>query len=209
MDSSFLTITNLLVIVTVVVSWHVFNRPDLREKMVFSPYAVRKAGDYYRFVSSGFIHADWLHLLFNMFALYSFGNVVEAYYKVIFGEMGNLMYLLLYLGGMVMADAYTYYKLKDYSHYRSLGASGAVSGIVLSFILFQPLSQILVFFIPMPAVLAGLLYMGYSYYASLKGTDNVAHEAHFFGGLFGILFTLVFRPSIGQHFWQQLFGTSI
>lgn len=196
--------TLILVVFTVYTSWRAFQSPDLLNRFVFYPYAVKKLGDYYRFISSGFIHADWMHLIFNMLALYSFGQVVETYYKMYFGQWGGLLYLSLYFGSMIMSDVYSYWKYQDRPHYRSLGASGAVSGVVLSFILFEPWATMFVFFIPIKAILGGILYLGYSYYASLKTNDNIAHEAHLFGGLFGLAFTGLANHEIINKFIEQL-----
>lgn len=187
-------ITYILIGITLMTSWQAFNNPDMRLKMLFSPRDVRQHGDYYRFISSGLIHADWFHLGFNMFALYSFGPVVEAYYNALFGAWGKLLYIVLYFGSMIAGDVAAYFR---YQHrpYFSLGASGAVSGVVFAFILFQPWAQLLVFFIPMPAVIAGGLYIAYSYYSAKRGsTDGIAHDAHLLGGLFGLAFTIILSP---------------
>ena len=197
-------LTIILVALTVYISWRAFESTSLLDKFIFYPYAVKQRGDYYRFITSGFVHADWMHLIFNMLALYSFGQTVELYYRQYFGQWGGLFYVALYFGSLIMSDVYAYWKYQDRPHYRSLGASGAVSGVVLSFILFEPWATMLVFFIPIKAVIGGVLYLGYSYYASLKTNDNIAHEAHLFGGLFGLSFTGLINPAIIRHFLNEL-----
>jgi membrane associated rhomboid family serine protease len=197
-------ITYILLGITVMTSWQAFDKPDMRLKMLFSPRDVRKRGEYYRFISAGLIHADWFHLGFNMLALYSFGQIVEAYYDVLFGMWGKLLYLLLYFGAMITGDIAAYFRYQDRPYF-SLGASGAVSGVVFAFILFQPWAQIMVFFIPMPAVVAGALYVAYSYYAAQRGSaDGIAHDAHLLGGLFGLCFTILLSPSLLTQFINQI-----
>lgn len=197
-------ITYILIGITIMTSWQAFEKPDMRLKMLFSPRDVKKKGEYYRFFSAGLIHADWIHLAFNMFALYSFGQIVELYYEEMFGIWGKLLYLALYFGSMIAGDLFAYLRYQDRTYF-SLGASGAVSGIVFAFILFQPWAQLLVFFIPMPAVIAGVLYLAYSYYAAKKGSaDGIAHDAHLLGGLFGLCFTILLSPSSLSYFIQQM-----
>ncbi|MBK8470761.1 MAG: rhomboid family intramembrane serine protease [Sphingobacteriales bacterium] len=200
-------ITYILVGITLVTSWQAFNNPDMRFKMLFSPRDIRQRGEYYRFISSGLIHADWFHLGFNMLALYSFGRVVELYYGVLFGVWGKLLYLLLYFGAMIAGDIAAYFRHRQHTYF-SLGASGAVSGVVFAFILFQPWAQLFVFFIPMPAIVAGLLYVGYSYYSATRGSiDGIAHDAHLLGGLFRFFFSIILSPESLTSFIQQLFGS--
>ncbi len=201
-------ITYLIIGITVYTSWQAFSRPDMRFKMLFSPRDIRQRGEYYRFISSGLIHADWMHLLLNMFALYSFGRLVELYYSDLFGQWGKLLYLLLYFGAMIAGDAAAYFRHQNHSYF-SLGASGAVSGVVFAFILFQPWSQMFVFFVPMPAIVAGTLYVAYSYYAARRGsTDGIAHDAHLLGGLFGFFFSIILSPESLRYFIAQLLGQS-
>ena len=182
-----------------------------RENMLFYPYAVKKNGEYHRFVSSGLVHADFWHLFFNMFVLWMFGGHVENFYQMAFDEFGNLLYILLYFGGIIMADVSTYFKYRDSAYYRSLGASGAVSGIMLVFILLYPTSPLYLIFLPMipiPAIVVGIAYLGYSYYASRNVSDNINHSAHLFGGLFGLAFTIVLYPGLVPAFFRQI-ATSV
>ncbi|OWY21933.1 rhomboid family intramembrane serine protease [Sphingobacteriales bacterium UPWRP_1] len=201
--------TLLLVIVTGITSYLAFNDYGLRQKLIFSPYAIKRTGEYYRFLSSGLIHANWLHLIFNMFVLYQFGQIVEAYYNDAFGQAGNMLYILLYFGGIIMSEMYSYFQHKNNPQYASLGASGAVSAVVFTFILFEPWAdlQFIFFpFIPIKAVVVGVLYLAYSWYAARNIQDNIGHNAHFYGGIFGIAFTLAFEPRLAIYFYEQIRG---
>ncbi|OWY21415.1 rhomboid family intramembrane serine protease [Sphingobacteriales bacterium UPWRP_1] len=201
--------TLLLVIVTGITSYLAFNDYGIRQKLIFSPYTIKRTGEYYRFLSSGLIHANWLHLIFNMFVLYQFGQIVESYYNDIFGQAGNMLYILLYTGGIIMSEMYSYFRHRNDPSYASLGASGAVSSIVFTFILFNPWAdlQFLFFpFVPIKAVVVGVLYLAYSWYAARNIQDNIGHNAHFYGGIFGIVFTLAFEPSLAIYFYEQIRG---
>ncbi|MBK9461176.1 MAG: rhomboid family intramembrane serine protease [Chitinophagales bacterium] len=203
-----LTLTNVIIGITVATSVIAFSSDAERDKMLFDPYIVKRKKEYYRFISSGLIHGDWWHLLFNMFTFYSFGTLVELYYKDIFGSLGAIVYLVLYFGGMVASEMITYKTHQDNPHYRNLGASGAVSSVLFSFILFDPWAKLYLMFIPVgiPAVLLGVAYMAYSYYASQRVQDGIAHDVHFYGALFGLLFTIVMKPAVLLSFVHQLMG---
>lgn len=203
-----LTLTNVIVAITVATSVIAFSNPADKEKMLFAPYVVKRNKEYYRFISSGLIHGDWIHLFFNMFTFYSFGNIVELYYKDIFGGLGWLVYLVLYFGGMIASETITYKTHQDNPLYRNLGASGAVSSVLFSFILFNPWAKLYLFFMPIgiPAVILGVAYMAYSYYASQRVQDGIAHDVHLYGAFFGLLFTIVMKPAVLVSFIQQLFG---
>jgi membrane associated rhomboid family serine protease len=171
---------------------------------ILYPFIMQKPNQWYRFISSGFLHADWMHLLINMFVLYSFGTMVENYYSYFFGSNGTWLFILLYLSSLVAASASSYYKNQHNSSYRSLGASGAVSAITTASILFAPTAKIYLYgFIALPNIVAGVLYLVYSQYASRNANDHINHEAHFYGALYGIAFTLVAKPRIFFYFLEQ------
>src|SRR5690606_25540007 len=151
----------------------------------------------------GFIHADWMHLGFNMLTLYFFGRLVEEYFRQLFAPG---VFVLFYLVAMIVADIQTYLQHRDDYYYRSLGASGAVSAVLFASILFDPWSKIYLFFIPIgiPAFIFGAVYLGYCIYMSKRGQDNINHTAHLWGALFGILFLVAFEPKIIPYFVQQL-----
>ncbi|HZV23053.1 MAG TPA: rhomboid family intramembrane serine protease, partial [Luteimonas sp.] len=152
-------ITLLLIAVTVLVSWLAFNNARLMERLILWPPAIQRRHQYDRLVTHGFIHADFQHLLFNMITLYFFGRLIERFFSTYIGETG---FLLFYLSALVVAILPTYLTHRNDAGYRSLGASGAVSAVLFAFILLQPWSMIYVFFLPLPAIVYGVLYVGYS-----------------------------------------------
>lgn len=196
-----MTITLAIIIITCLISFTTFNRPEQMDKLSFWPYYVRERKQYYRFLTSGFLHADYMHLLFNMLTLWFFGRTIEAAFVIIFG--GKLHFVLLYVLGLILPDISTYFKYKDTYGYRSIGASGAVSAILFSAILLSPWSWIGVFFIPVPAIVYGVLFLAYSVYMSKRGGDGINHDAHFWGAVLGIVYPLIFKPELGKLFLQQ------
>lgn len=200
--------TIIILIITVVVSVSAIYNPLIFDKLKFSPYRTAHQKEVWRLITYGFIHADWMHLAVNMFVLYSFGNLVSAYFEVVFPGKDIFYYLLLYLGGIFISAAPAFGKHKDNIYYNSVGASGAVSAIVFSSIVFDPMNKIYLFFIPIgfPAILFGVLYLVYSAYMDKKGNDNIGHDAHFWGGIYGFALTIALKPSLFGHFLTQIFG---
>lgn len=197
--------TLFIIIVTVLVSIACFNNAELNARLILNPYTVKREKQWYRLLTSGFQHADFLHLFVNMFVLYSFGQAVEQYYSMLFGPGGKYLYLILYFTSIYAANLSTQYKYQDISHYNALGASGAVSAVVFASILFDPYNKIYLYgIIGLPGILLGAIYLGYSYYASKKQKDNINHEAHFYGAVYGMLFTIVLKPKIALFFFNQL-----
>ena len=170
-------------------------------KMIFNPYLVEHNREWWRFITSGFIHADWMHLLVNMFVFYSFGEATLDNYRNVFVERGEYYFLLLYFGGMIVADIPSYKKNRDNPDYNALGASGAVSAVVFAFIVFQPLTIFYLFgLIPIPGIIFGIMYLVYSLYEAKRAAGNINHQAHFWGAVFGFLFTLVMKPELFNNF---------
>jgi membrane associated rhomboid family serine protease len=156
-------------------------------------------------VTSGFQHADFLHLFVNMFVMLSFGRAVENYYSQIFGIYSNWVFLLLYISSIFAANLSTLYKYQNTSSYNALGASGAVSAIVFTSILFNPFNKIYLYgIIGLPGILLGAIYLAYSYYMSKKQSDNINHEAHFYGAVYGVLFTLALKPKVINIFMYKI-----
>ena len=188
-----LTITLIIVIITTIVSIGAFNNQKIMEDLIFYPPAVSKHNQWYRFFSCGLIHADWAHLIFNMLALYLFGRKLEAYFTQVFHEHGKILYLVMYITALAISILPTYFKNKNNYHYRSLGASGAVSAVIFSSILFDPLTGIGLFFIPIyvAGFIFAIIYLLISGWLDKKGQGNINHSAHIFGALFGIAFTIV------------------
>lgn len=176
------------------------------EQLKHSPYMESTQKEYYRFITSGFVHGSLPHLFINMYVLYMFGEAVETYFVQVFGEsMGRINYLLLYLLAIIVGDLPTYVKHQNNPSFASVGASGAVSGILFVFILFNPWSKLLLFFIiPCPAILAAILYVGYSTWASKNQNDMIDHDAHLYGAIFGFLFAIALKPDLFNYFLQRL-----
>ena len=196
----------MLVIITSIISFLTFQNAVLRERLLFNPYIIHERRQWYRFISSGMIHADWLHLIVNMFVLYTFGQIVEEDYKVVFGEeKGIYCYLLLYFAGMALSIAPTFSKHKNDPGYNALGASGAVAAVMFAFILFHPMEKLYLYgILGLPGILFGALYLGYCYFASKRKHDFINHDAHFYGALFGFLFTIALSPKVINIFLSQL-----
>lgn len=187
----------IIFIFTLITSIYAFNDATLYGKFMLHPYTVSKGKKLYTFVTSGLIHADYMHLFFNMFTFFFFAPTLE---KII----GHWQFGLLYLVGLILSDIPSVIKHKEDFRYNSLGASGAISAILFSYILFNPLSMIGVMFIPMPAILFGVLYLAYCMYMSRNSSDHINHDAHFFGALTGLIFTIIVVPGIIPRFIQQL-----
>lgn len=200
--------TIIIILITVLVSVSAFYQIEIFDKLKFNPYQTSHKKEYWRIVSYGFIHAGWIHLAVNMFVLFSFGTLVSSYFDMIFPGKATFYYLLLYFGGLLISAAPAYGKHKDNPYYNSVGASGAVSAIVFSSIVFDPMNKIYIFFVPIgiPAIVFGILYLVYSAYMNKKGTDNIGHDAHFWGGIFGFALTIVMKPELFSHFLNQIFG---
>ena len=203
-----MSLTLILIIVTVLISWPAFSNQEMFVKLMHYPYGELRSKEYYRFLTSVFLHGSTMHLFINMFVLYQFGTAVEGYFVIQFGEgLGRTYYLLLYLLSGIFGDIPTYFKHKNNQMFSSVGASGAVSGIMLAFVIFNPWSMLLLFFIiPMPAFVAAVLYLVYSSWASNKGGDRIDHEAHFWGAVFGFWFTIALKPGLFSSFLDKLIG---
>jgi membrane associated rhomboid family serine protease len=203
--SGLMSPTNIIVAVTVVLSFMAFSNQELLSKLIFNPYTIKNRKQYYRFITSGLIHNDHMHLIFNMISLYFFGAAVEMVFSVVFGALGPLYFVALYVLGIIVSDIPTYFKNQNNPSYNALGASGGVSSVVFAFILFLPLEKInLYFFIPIPGFILGALYIFYSWYSSRKASDNVNHDAHLYGALFGLVFCIVLFPQAVPNFFRQL-----
>jgi membrane associated rhomboid family serine protease len=199
--------TTYIIIITCIISLIAFNQPQLMNALIFDPSKIKSEKQYYRFFTCGLLHGDFFHLFVNMFVLYSFGQAVEYYYSHIFGHITWIVYLALYILSIGASNVSTYFKHQDNPAYRALGASGAVSAVVFTSILFAPFTKIYLYgIIGLPGIVLGGVYLAYSIYMSKKEAgDNINHDAHWQGAVFGILFTLVLKPSIFQIFLNQLF----
>ncbi|KAA2240891.1 rhomboid family intramembrane serine protease [Chitinophaga agrisoli] len=195
-------ITTSIIVFTCFVSILTFSRPDDKEKLLMWPYMVKQHKEYYRFISSGLVHADYLHLGFNMITLFFFGASMEPRFVDYFG--GKTYFLVFYILGLIVSDLPTYIRYRNQYSYRTLGASGAVSAVVFAAILAEPWAQLYVFGIPMPAIVYGLLFLGSSIYMSRRGGDNINHSAHLWGALFGFIFPIILKPVLALQFLDEI-----
>lgn len=203
-----MTLNLLIVAVTVIISILAFNNRELAEKLRFNAYLIKHEKQSWRFFSYGLIHAGWLHLIINMYVLYSFGRIVESFLQLHFGLKGVLYYGLLYLGGIIFSVLFDFRKYKDDIYYNAVGASGAVSAVLFASILVNPGMELFIFPIPfpVPSWVFGILYLIYSAYMGKKGADNIGHNAHFWGAVFGIVFIAITTPAAIGHFFATVFA---
>lgn len=188
-----LDITTIIIIITALVSIGGFNNQKIIDDLIFYPPAITYRNQWYRFFSCGFIHADVAHLIFNMLSLYLFGRFVEDGFNQIFAQNGKWIYLLLYVTALLVSLLPTYLRNKNNYHYRSLGASGAVSAVVFAGLMLAPDAQVGFFILPpiIPGFIFGPLYLLLSALLDRKGGSNINHSAHFWGALYGVLFIIV------------------
>lgn len=195
-----MSLTLLLIVVTCAISIPCFSNRRLIEALLFWPPAIAR-GQAHRFVTHGFVHADGQHLLFNMITLFFFGRAIESFFVSYIGAAG---FIGFYLGGIAVAILPSYLAHRNDSHYRSLGASGAVSAVLFAFILAAPWARLYVLIIPVPAIVFALIYTAWSIYAGRRGGDNVNHSAHLWGGAYGVIFALIMEPALGTRFLEQI-----
>ena len=196
-------ITVIIIAITTIVSIMAFKQPGLMDKLKFNAYLVWRKKEYYRLIMHGFVHANWEHLIINMIVLLSFGRVVENYFRYEFGQ--SIYYSALYFGGMIVSNIYALVKHKDDYYYNAVGASGAVSAVLFASIFFTPWEKVYFFgILPVPGIVFAILYLAYSYYMSRKSQDNVAHDAHFLGAVFGFIFPAILDFSLVEKFVNQL-----
>lgn len=198
-------VTIVLIAITVVTSIYGWNNQSIQQRWMFNPFVVHNAKQYHRFLSSGFVHSNTVHLLFNMIALFFFGSVIERIYRDLYGNFGIILYLTTYLAGIVVANIKTFIKYKNSSYYNSLGASGGVASILFASILYRPTSSICLYFaICIPAFILGAMYLIYTYFSGKRSSDNINHDAHLYGSLFGIVFTILLRPVVVIDFIERI-----
>ena len=204
-----LSITLIIIIATVGISLYANGNSELYSKLVFNPYQVVHRKEWYRIFSHALIHdqQNIFHLFFNMYVLYSFGNLTETMLGNIMGGMGAVYYLFIYIGGIFVATIPALVKHKDNYNYNSVGASGAVSAVLFATIAFIPFQGgISIMFLPIsiPPLIFGVLYIAYEMYMQKRGGTNIAHDAHIWGAGFGFLFTLIFVPGAFMNFVNQV-----
>ncbi|MCE3283666.1 MAG: rhomboid family intrarane serine protease [Chitinophagaceae bacterium] len=207
-----LSITLIIIILTAILSIAGFSNQKVIDDLIFYPPAVSRRKQWYRFITCGFIHADVIHLVFNMYAFYMFGGAVEVYFEQLFNDNGKWLYVVLYVSSLVVCLLPTYLKNQDNYYYKSLGASGAVAAVVFAFIFLAPMVPLGLIILPgvrIPAFIFGVLYLAISAYLDKRGGGSINHSAHFWGAVYGIVFLLVtcfFLADypVGQKFLEQV-----
>jgi membrane associated rhomboid family serine protease len=200
-------ITWLIIGMTAIMSFMAFQNDNLMEKMQFNAALIIHKKEYYRLISHAFIHVGWAHLLVNMLVLFFFGRAVEDYFSYFFGNKAVLYFIILYLGGILISNLWGLIKNQNNYYYNAVGASGAVSAVLFSFIFLNPLEMLYLFaIIPIPGILFGIGYLFYSYQMGKQKSDNIAHDAHFLGAIFGFVYPIILKPGLFEHFIDQLFS---
>lgn len=202
-----MSLTLILVIMTAIISYQGFNNPATNAKLMMYPVRMKSGGEWYRFISHGFVHGDWMHLIVNMLVLYQFGEFLENAFVSVFGAgTGQILYVVLYLSAIVISAVPSYFQHQDNPGYAAVGASGATSALVFGYILFNPWAWFA--FPPLPALLFGVAYLWYSSYMEKRGMDNIGHNAHFWGAVYGVVFTIIsafaLRSELINYFIAQL-----
>lgn len=188
-----ITLTISIILLTSLISFTAFSNQKVLDDLIFYPPAITNRNQWYRFITSGLIHADIMHLLFNMYSFYLFGDLVEKTFVQIFGESGKVIYIVLYVVSLIVCLLPTYFNNQNNYHYRSLGASGAVSAVIFAGIFLYPTMGMGIFPIPfhIPGFVFGPLYLILSAYLAKKGHGNINHSAHIWGAIFGIVFVII------------------
>lgn len=200
-------VTLAILIITCAVSLIYMQNFEFKNRYMFNAYAIRHRGEWQRLFTGALLHADGMHLAFNMLALYSFGSFVEEGFRdpILFGpRLGSLMYAIMYVTAIPLSSLFSYLKHKDNPHYNALGASGAVSAVIYSAILFDPLGQVGFFFIPVRSWIFGILYLVISWILARRNIGNIGHDAHFFGSVYGFIFPIIFFPFLAENFISAL-----
>lgn len=189
-----------LLVITLITSIRAFKDSELRYRFIFNPYRLVRNKEWHQFFTSGLIHADVWHLAFNMLVFYYFAFSLEI------NHLGPWLFLVLYLGSLIISHIPAIIKHRDNSGYNALGASGAVSAVVLSMVIFEPEMRMSLLFIPiwLPGWLFALLYMAYSFYAGIRGIGRIGHDAHLWGSLAGIVLTVIMKPHAATNFINWL-----
>ncbi len=197
--------TIIIIIITSVFSILAFKQTGLIYKFQFNPYQITHRRQFARMLMHGFLHANWTHLLINMLVLYSFGEALEHHFQEFFGSRWIPYYFLLYFGAILVSPLYALVRNRNNYKYNAVGASGAVSAVIFAVICFDPWNNIYFFaLLPVPGIVFALLYLIYSWVMSRKGQDNVAHDTHFFGAIYGFLLPFILDPDLFSRFIRLL-----
>lgn len=199
-------VTYGLMIAIGAITYYAWQRPDIQRKLTLNPYATYHNKQFERLVTSGFVHNGSWHLFMNLFTLYFFGGAIEGIFNAYFGDSGRFLYILLFLTAVVVANIPTLFKYRNNPNYNSLGASGGVSALVMAFILFDPLQELCLYAVVcLPGYILGGIFIMYSIVMSKRGIDNINHDAHLYGALYGVIFILALKPSALNTFINAIF----
>jgi membrane associated rhomboid family serine protease len=192
-------VASFIFAITVLSSVWAFSNDTLFGNMILHPYSVSRGQRVYTVITSGLIHNDWMHLFFNMLSFCFFAFQLEP-------VLGHWQFALLYTLSLILSDLPTVYKHRNDDWYHSLGASGAVSAVIFSAIMYYPVSTMSLMILPIPiySILFGVLYLIYCNYASKHARDNINHDAHMFGALSGMLITILLHPHVVNSFIMQI-----
>ena len=195
-------VTFSIIALTVAVSLIAFSNHNLKNKALFYPYVMGSSSQYYRFLSHGLIHADYMHLFFNMFTLYSFGRFAEV------ALFNKTEYIILYITALVASSIFDFIKNRANPNYAALGASGAVSAVLFSTLIFDPWSKGVALFgidlLALPNIVFAIAYLWYCAYMSKRGSDNIGHNSHLWGSVYGFAFTAILKPELFKGFIDKL-----
>jgi membrane associated rhomboid family serine protease len=198
-----MSITLVILIITGLISYQGLNNHSIINSLKHHPYSEYHKKEYYRLLSSGFVHGSMGHLLINVFVLYMFGSYIEKFFQLIYGDMlGNIYFCVMYLTAIIAANLPTHFRHKNNASYAAVGASGATSAIVIIFCILNPWEWFL--YPPVPAIVFAIGYLWYSSWADKNKSDGIGHSAHLFGALYGALFLLVTKPSVFEHFYLKI-----
>jgi len=194
-------VASVIFAITLITSLYAFYNQNVLGKMMLHPYTVSRGKDLHTLITSGLIHRDTMHLLFNMMSYYFFAFRLEQ-------QMGHWQFGLLYLVSLILSDMPSVIKHKENFNYYSLGASGAISAVIFGAILYSPLDRMGLLFLPIliPAYVFGILYLIYCSYASKYSHDSINHDAHLYGALSGLMITILLNPPVLPKFIEQITG---
>ena len=199
----------ILIIPIVLTSYRAFKDPYLFSKLLFNATRIKYQKEWYRFFTHGLVHGDWMHLIFNIYVLWIFGDLVMMFFTYMYGvAWANLAFLGLFIPALPLSSISTYLKHKENPNYNAVGASGAVSAVVFASIILYPEGRMGLLFIPVmiPSWLFGLLYLAFTAYMDKKQLDNIGHNAHFWGSIYGIIYVLLLNPYSFVHFYHVILG---